>query len=585
LDYAYLVSEDWRTIGVSPKDIMRAVVRFVENSSYSLARERLDRHLMALILGRTYSKTEMLQALRRGGFYLKGSRLGRLAVEELSDWMAEAFFKEPDFGAQLAAHLDQVASEAKSELASANPTRFAKAIGPPEHAVFDDRLYVVIWALATDPRSQSAKALERLLNRIGRSMEKLSEALERIEEELEEAETELDELPMPSPFEQEITDAKQRAEKAERRASKQVEKIEALRDKREDQARQIASLEAERAQLRKQISGLERERQSLTRKLDKLQHAQKSLQRAEKEERDLDKRVARLEHDLDKARRSEDRWHREKAELEKSLSRASAQVQEYEEKQAIAEEERFTAKAVNTDLREEVARLRARLSKQQDRRVKEGRARSYQEQRVGIFLDVSNLYLAGLNYYRRQIDYQRLTQEALNGRILAVALAYNVDTDWGDKAAFYEMLGGLGYEIRTKDLVVRADGSKKGDWDVGIAADIVERLDKLDVVVLGSGDGDFLPIVRKAHDRGVSVEVYAFPNTAKALKEEAEYHPMDESLLLQEVSRFARSADSMSKEELIEGISYVFGERFHFLRKLSVSELELLHRSLKATSR
>ena len=121
----------------------------------------------------------------------------------------------------------------------------------------------------------------------------------------------------------------------------------------------------------------------------------------------------------------------------------------------------------------------------------------------------------------------------------SAALAYNVETAWGDKKAFNEMLRGLGYEIRSKELVVRADGSRKGDWDVGIAADIIERLDKLDVVVLGSGDGDFLPIVRKAKERGLTVEVYAFPNTAVALKEEADYYPIDESLLQKERSRFA----------------------------------------------
>jgi hypothetical protein len=131
---------------------------------------------------------------------------------------------------------------------------------------------------------------------------------------------------------------------------------------------------------------------------------------------------------------------------------------------------------------------------------------------------------------------------------------------------------------------VRADGSKKGDWDVGIAADIIERLDRLDVVVLGSGDGDFLPVVQKAKARGVAVEVYAFPNTAVALKEEADYYAIDESLLLQKVSRFARPEGAMSKSELLEAISEALGAPGGFLGKLSVGELERLLRSLKSLS-
>jgi uncharacterized LabA/DUF88 family protein len=74
-----------------------------------------------------------------------------------------------------------------------------------------------------------------------------------------------------------------------------------------------------------------------------------------------------------------------------------------------------------------------------------------------------------------------------------------------------------------------------GDWDVGIAIDVMDIAKDVDVVVLLSGDGDFdllLDKVRK--DYAVSAEVYGVPAlTANSLIDAASiYHPVDEDLLL-----------------------------------------------------
>ena len=57
------------------------------------------------------------------------------------------------------------------------------------------------------------------------------------------------------------------------------------------------------------------------------------------------------------------------------------------------------------------------------------------------------------------------------------------------------------------------DGGKpiySGNWDMGIVADMVRLMDHLDIVVLGSGDGDFTDIVEVLQERGKRVEVIAF---------------------------------------------------------------------------
>jgi len=54
----------------------------------------------------------------------------------------------------------------------------------------------------------------------------------------------------------------------------------------------------------------------------------------------------------------------------------------------------------------------------------------------------------------------------------------------------------------------------EGDWDMGIAADMVRALPYVDVLVLGSGDGDFVPMLELAQQRGARVEVLAFREAA-----------------------------------------------------------------------
>ena len=88
---------------------------------------------------------------------------------------------------------------------------------------------------------------------------------------------------------------------------------------------------------------------------------------------------------------------------------------------------------------------------------------------------------------------------------------------------FFEALHHRGFEVRAKELQVFYDGSKKGDWDVGLCMDAVRLLPKIDVMVLVSGDGDYVPLVEYAQSQGVKAEIVAFGKTASShLFEEAD---------------------------------------------------------------
>lgn len=140
--------------------------------------------------------------------------------------------------------------------------------------------------------------------------------------------------------------------------------------------------------------------------------------------------------------------------------------------------------------------------------------------RVALFVDTQNLYYAARDGYDATVDYRRLLDLALAGRTLASATAYVVERE-GDSAAFgfVTKLSALGYRVRRRSVRVhRADDQGRvvmeGDWDMGIAADMVRSLPYVDVLVLGSGDGDFVPVLELAQERGRRVEVLAFREAA-----------------------------------------------------------------------
>ncbi|HOO55395.1 MAG TPA: NYN domain-containing protein [bacterium] len=155
-------------------------------------------------------------------------------------------------------------------------------------------------------------------------------------------------------------------------------------------------------------------------------------------------------------------------------------------------------------------------------------------QRVGIFVDVQNLFYSAKYQHHSKVDFTKLLNICLNGRQLIRAIAYIVQTPDIDQSNFINILQGTGYEIKSKELRVRPDGTAKGDWDMGIAIDTIAMADRLDVVVLVSGDGDFCDLINMLKSKGVITEVISFPNnTSEDLKIEATlYIPLDKNVLI-----------------------------------------------------
>lgn len=143
------------------------------------------------------------------------------------------------------------------------------------------------------------------------------------------------------------------------------------------------------------------------------------------------------------------------------------------------------------------------------------------DQRVGVFIDTQNMYYSARYLFGRRVNFGHIVEDAVAGRKLIRAMAYVVKTKTQDETPFFEALKKLGIELREKELMEYLSGQKKADWDVGLAIDVVRMLDMLDVVVLVTGDGDFVPLIDFAKSRGRIVEVMAFRETTSSKLVEA----------------------------------------------------------------
>ena len=149
--------------------------------------------------------------------------------------------------------------------------------------------------------------------------------------------------------------------------------------------------------------------------------------------------------------------------------------------------------------------------------------RQYANQRVAILIDVQNLYHSAKHLYQGRVNYKELIKYLTDGRKLIRIIAYVVKSDVSlGEMQFFETLEKYGIELRIKELQVYPDGTKKADWDVGMAVDAIRISKFVDVVILVTGDGDFIPLVDYLKwGQGVIVEVGAFSKTASSKLQES----------------------------------------------------------------
>jgi uncharacterized LabA/DUF88 family protein len=155
--------------------------------------------------------------------------------------------------------------------------------------------------------------------------------------------------------------------------------------------------------------------------------------------------------------------------------------------------------------------------------------------KIAVFVDVQNIYYTTRQTFGRQFNYRAFWKNLSAQGEITLACAYAIDRGDEQQQKFQSALKHIGFEVKLKPYIQRSDGSAKGDWDVGIAIDVLEAAKEVDTIVLLSGDGDFDLLLNKIREAyGVKAVVYGVAElTANSLVNAAsEFNKIEQSLLL-----------------------------------------------------
>ena len=326
-------------------------------------------------------------------------------------------------------------------------------------------------------------------------------------------------------LEQERRELETRVRQLETRLEKALERSAALEQRLSHRLEEIKTLRGELKATRDERGRLEREAVRLRRRVDEL------LERRARERtgeittalRRLTTEQRRAGATLEKLRTGEGARRetlREQGRRIEQLAGLVERVASVEEAQA-----RVVARAQEEILRE-LGAIRGRLEGEAQPAPPPVEAtrptRAEGQPRIGLFVDVQNMFY-GAREKRARLDFDALLASVTSGRRLVRAVAYVVETPEIDQSSFIHLLQMKAYEVKRKPLKIRPDRSMKGNWDLEMALDALTTADHLDVVVLATGDGDFVPLVQQLKLRGLRVEVYGFrPSTAPDLREAAD---------------------------------------------------------------
>ena len=407
----------------------------------------------------------------------------------------------------------------------------------------------VVWALLTDQRTAVVEHGYKLLNTTYESIEVAHTNGSGTVQSMDQVER-IDSQPVDDP------------ESEPPHSETPVQDIEHLERQLADSKADYTSLEQKHNRLDQQRALLLEENKGLKTKAEETHGNEKRLKALEQENHILREQIAQyIEDTAELQQLADDRQH-----LLAEKERMTEQLREYEQIKAAKEtfttdlklveeavykghqgiEDFQTTLDSHFDILEnshqaargalnQIRQTLAYLDTQQE--VPDGQSPynlTTEQPRVGVFVDVQNMFYAAKDRFGRRVDYIKLLDLIVGPRYLMVAYAYVVQIPEINQSSFLSLLEHNGYTIKSKDLRLRGDGSAKGDWDVGIAVDVVSMLSSLDVVILASGDGDFCPLAELIKQQNKRVEVVAFEhNTSMDLQQIADqFFPIGDELLI-----------------------------------------------------
>jgi uncharacterized LabA/DUF88 family protein len=128
--------------------------------------------------------------------------------------------------------------------------------------------------------------------------------------------------------------------------------------------------------------------------------------------------------------------------------------------------------------------------------------------KAGLYVDAANLYRKD----GPSINYRVLKECVTSERELLRSNAYVTVDPENPKPVkgFISALRDIGFKVIEKEWTRSSDGRVKANMDMELAVDMLTQAENLDVIVLASGDSDFVRLVRAVQNLGKRVEVIAF---------------------------------------------------------------------------
>ena len=160
-------------------------------------------------------------------------------------------------------------------------------------------------------------------------------------------------------------------------------------------------------------------------------------------------------------------------------------------------------------------------------------------EKIAVFVDVQNIYYTVREQFSCHFNYRELWRRLNQQGEIVVANAYAIERNDPGQKGFQQVLREIGFDVKLKPYIQRSDGSAKGDWDVGLAIDVMDCAanpdQPVDRVVLLSGDGDFdLLLERVKNNYGIDTTVFgvAALTATSLINAAAVFEPIEGSLLL-----------------------------------------------------
>lgn len=464
------------------------------NEKWSKITSLIDQIDLAMFLDTLFNHTELVKILSSLGLSYPGMRFSSIPQYELLDALVDELYNNPQTGKKIIKILEKKVSTHLNKISQMEIPALKNYLnnvvkkGPKIKEIS-----INILTLMLDERKEVTEQLAWFLDKVLRKKPK----------------KEID-------YENLITKEKQLVA--------QLKEKEGI-NKKLSQA--LASLNMENKKLNKELSKTKGEIKDLEAELDQLkslaQQPKKSL-----EVRHLEKNFDKIFYSLEKILQNEKNIASFPERIEERILRMFSELKNFINE--LKDNNNKFHRELKYTMIEELKKYTVSLKP-----VSKKEPKKNTQERVAVFVDGENLHWSAKANFNGKVNYEKLLALAVGtNRYLVKAFAYIVESINGDAKPFIQSLAKMGYEPKMKEPRIRSNGSVKANWDMGIALDIMFILDKVDTIILATGDGDFVPLVNYIKSKGKRVEVYSFPdNTAYDLKGLADFfYPLDEKIAL-----------------------------------------------------